>query len=99
MIISAFQYSNLQRLIKFNKAERTSTKTELATGHNCRIASVAALEGDAQYFIRSMSPEPHQKPIETKHQSFVCVSFVYVCVRIFFVCVQLQPKLQPKNQK
>ncbi len=23
----------------------------LATGHNCRIASVAALEGDAQYFI------------------------------------------------
>ncbi len=23
----------------------------LATGHDCRIASVAALEGDAQYFI------------------------------------------------
>ncbi len=23
----------------------------LATGHNCRIASVAALEGDAPYFI------------------------------------------------
>ncbi len=23
----------------------------LATGHNCRIVSVAALEGDAQYFI------------------------------------------------
>ncbi len=23
----------------------------LMTGHNCRIASVAALEGDAQYFI------------------------------------------------
>ncbi len=26
-------------------------KSVLATGHNCRIASVAALECDAQYFI------------------------------------------------
>ncbi len=25
-------------------------REELATGHNCRIARVAALEGDAQYF-------------------------------------------------
>ncbi len=23
----------------------------MATGHNCRVASVAALKGDAQYFI------------------------------------------------
>ncbi len=27
------------------------TCSQSATGHNCRIASVAALEGDAQYFI------------------------------------------------
>ncbi len=27
------------------------TSGSLATGHNSRIASVAALEGDAQYFI------------------------------------------------